>query len=194
MGSRLSAWAGRNVAPLILVPLGALLVWVAIWEVWLPRPVSGPTIGRTVTTVDASAGTRPTHKVTTVVRTAAGASPSSRSETLVIVLLLLGSGAAIVGVFHDRIASIELDKDGLKIALTKSEQAAAAELVGRLARSGAGERTVARALGRYVRAVAARRQPAADGRLAGAVARGPAPGLNTAQAKALADRIADDLA
>ena len=55
-----------------------------------------------------------------------------------IVLLFLGAGAAVVGVFHDRIGTIELDKDGVKITLSKAEQAGAAALVDRLARAGAG--------------------------------------------------------
>ena len=31
-------WLGTNVVPVVLVPLAALLVWVAIWKVWLPDP------------------------------------------------------------------------------------------------------------------------------------------------------------
>ena len=54
--------------------------------------------------------------------------------------------------FHDRISSIELDTDGIKLDLTKAEQAGAAELVGRLAGTGAGAAHRTRsALDRYVR-------------------------------------------
>jgi len=190
---RLLAWTGANIVPLILIPLAAVFVWVAIWQVWLPRPGSGSPTARTVTTVDANAGTRPTHKVTTIVRTAAQASPSRRSETLVLALLFLGAGAAVIGVFHDRIGSIELDKEGLKITLSKAEQAGAAELVDRLARSGAGSRAYARGLRRYLAAVAARRPPTGSLMLAEAARGVTEPGLTAAQASALAQRIADDL-
>jgi hypothetical protein len=184
---RIVGWTTANAAPLLLLPLAALLLWVAIWRIWLPRP-SGGVIDRTVTTVNASAAVRPRHRVTTVVRTAGATGPPRRSETLVIALVFLAVGIAVVGLFHDRIASIELDRDGFKIVLTKPEKEGAAELVERLARSGAGGRTYARALQRYLRAVAARRPavaPTADAAVD--------PGLPAAEALALARAIADEL-
>lgn len=182
-------WIGANIVPLVLIPLAGVFVWVAIWRVWLPRPAGTAAVARTVTTTDADAATRPRHKVTTVTRTAAPASPSRRSEPLVIVLLFLGAGAAVVAVFHDRIGSIELDKDGIKITLTRAEQAGAALLVDRLARAGAGSQKYAQGLQRYLRTVAAQRASPESGSLAEAMA----PGLTAVRAKALAERIADDL-
>jgi hypothetical protein len=192
----LVTWAGANIVPLVLIPLAAVLIWVAIWKVWLPRPGGGTAVARAVTTVDANAGTRPTHKVTTVVKTAGQTAPSRRSEMLVIVLLFLGAGATVIGVFHERIASLEVDKDGVKITLNRAEKDGAAELVDRLARSGAGPRAYANGLHRYLRAVATRR-PAAGGRVLATSDAAPAadpPGLGAAEAKLLAHRIADDLA
>jgi hypothetical protein len=122
-----------------------------------------------------------------------GTSPSRRSEVLALALIFLGAGAAVIAVFHDRIGSLELGKDGVKIELSPAEESGAAQLVGRLAADGAGARAYARGLGRYVRAVSARRPTfpmGAHAQLAGAAM--PA-GLTSEQAVALADRIADDL-
>jgi hypothetical protein len=185
------AWAAANSVPLVLVPLAAVLVWVAIWKVWLPQPATGGATARTVTTVDGSTTTAPAHKVTTVVKTTIAAPPSRRSETFAIVLIFLGAGAAVIAVFHDRIGSIELDRTGIKLDLTKAEQSGAAELVARLAGGGAGSGAYAQALGAYVRGIAARRPAAAAP--AGAVAGAAAPGLNADQASALAERIADQV-
>jgi hypothetical protein len=154
---RATAWAGANFVPLVLLPLAALLVWVAVWRVWLP-PVGGSAeTTRTVTTVDANAPTRPTHRITTVVKTTRLASPSRRSELLALALVFLGAGAAVIGVFHNRIGSLELGKDGVKIDLTAAERSGAAALVGRLAGSGAGPASYAKGLERYVRSLAAQR-------------------------------------
>jgi len=65
-------WLGRNLVPIVLIPLSAVLLWVGIWRVWLPPAGGGGITARTVTTVDANATTRPTHRVTTVVKTTAG--------------------------------------------------------------------------------------------------------------------------
>ena len=173
----IAGWTTANAVPLLLLPLAALLLWVAIWRIWLPRP-SGGVVDRTVTTVNASAAVGPRHQVTTVVRTAGATGPPRRSETLVIALVFLAVGIAVVGLFHDRIASIELDRDGFKIVLTKPEKEGAAELVERLARGGAGGRTYARALQRYLRAVAARRLPSR-----GRPRRRSSPDLTAAQAQ-----------
>jgi hypothetical protein len=181
---RALAWTGANLVPLVLLPLAVLLLWVGIWRVWLPPARSGGVAARTVTTVDAS--TDPTHRVTSVVRSSRSAAPSRRSETLALVLVLLGAGAAVVGVFNRRIASLELGKDGVKIDLTVAERSGAAALVGRLAESGAPARSYGRGVERYLRAVSARRTPSA---VKGLVA----PGLGEAEAAALAGRIADDL-
>jgi hypothetical protein len=182
-------WAGANFAPLVLVPLAAGLIWIAVWRVWLPPAGGGGAIATTVTTVKANAKTKPTHKVTTVVRASRGGSPSRRSEALALALVFLGAGAAIVAVFHDRIASVELGKDGIKLDLDPAAQTGAAALVTRLAASGAPPKTYGRGLDRYLRAVASRPKM---------VGARPGPGAATAgfgseQAVALADRIADDL-
>ena len=71
-------WVGAEIAPLVPLPLAAVLVWVSVWKVWLPSP-------------DA-------------------ATPSRRSVTLAIVLLVLGVSAAVVAVFHDRLRRIELSR------------------------------------------------------------------------------------
>ncbi|TML82989.1 MAG: hypothetical protein E6G08_21090 [Actinobacteria bacterium] len=55
-------WVGAEIAPLVLLPLAAVLVWVSVWKVWLPSPDAG--------------------------------TPSRRSVTLAIVLLVLGVSAA----------------------------------------------------------------------------------------------------
>jgi hypothetical protein len=178
-----AAWAGANFVPLVLIPLAALLVWVAVWRVWLP-PVGGSGItARTVTTVDANAATRPTHRITTVVKTSRVASPSRRSEALALALLFLGAGAAVIGVFHNRIGSLELGKDGVKIDLTAAERSGAAALVGRLAERGAGPASYAQGLDRYVRSLAGQRgHPAVKG-----------AALGPDDAMSIANRIADDL-
>jgi hypothetical protein len=176
-------WVGANFVPLVLIPLAALLVWVAVWRIWLP-PLSGTgASARTVTTVDANDSSQPTHKITTVVKTSRGTSPARRSEVLALALLFLGAGLAVVGVFHNRIGSFEIDKDGVKIDLTETERSGAAALVARLAGSGAPPSSYAEGLDRYMRSLAAR-----DGRCAVSAA---APGAD--DAVLLANRIADDL-
>jgi hypothetical protein len=155
--SGVADWVGSNLVTLVLIPLAALLLWVGIWRVWLPPAPVGGVTARTVTTVDANAGTRPTHKVTTVVKTTRGASPSRRSELLALVLLLAGTGAAVIGVFNRRIGSLELGKDGVKVDLTEAERARAAALVSRLASRGASPSSYGRALDGYVRSVAGSR-------------------------------------
>jgi hypothetical protein len=170
--------------PLVLLRLAALLIWVAVWRIWLPPASGSGAVARTVTTVDADAPTRPTHKVTTVVKASMPAVPSRRSEPLALAVLFLGAGAAVIGVFHDRIGSMQLGKDGVKIDLTEPEAAGASALVGRLASQAAPPVTYARGLDRYLRALASRR------RILGAARSG---GLTEAQARELADRIADGL-
>jgi hypothetical protein len=178
-------------APLVLVPLAALLLWVAIWRIWLPPTRDGGATARTVTTVSSNAPTNPTHKVTTVVKRS-GTTPSRRSEVLALALVFLGAGAAIVGVFNHRIGSFELDKDGVKIVLTPEEQAGAAELVGRLAAGGVDGRAYARGVERYLQAVAVRRP--ASSRVPGARAPlGVSVGLTADEAASLAGGIADTL-
>ena len=182
--SRLAAWVRANLVPLVLIPLAAGLIWVAVWRIWLPPDGSGGAVARSVTTVDANAPTRPTHKVTTVVRTTRAAGPARRSEPLALALVFLGAGAAVVGVFHDRIGSLELGKDGIKIDLTEAEGAGAAQLVERLAAHGAAPATYARGVQRYLRALASRR---------GVRSTSPAGALGPAEAVDLANRIADEL-
>src|SRR5579871_5088066 len=103
---RALGWVGSNFVPIVLIPLAALLLWIAVWRIWLP-PVGGAAVtARTVTTVDASATTRPTHKVTTVVKTTRDSSPSRRSEALALALIFIGAGAAVVAAFNRRIGSV----------------------------------------------------------------------------------------
>ncbi len=155
--TRIATWVGARLVPLVLIPLAALLLWVGIWRVWLPPAGGGVVTARTVTTVDATASSLPTHKVTTVVKTTSGTSPSRRSELLALVLLLVGTGAAVIGVFNDRIGSLELGKDGVKVDLTETERAEAASLVSKLASRGATPGSYGRALDGYVRRVAGSR-------------------------------------
>jgi hypothetical protein len=145
-------WAGDKIAPVVLLPLAAVLVWVSVWRVWLPVPDPG--------------------------------SPSRRSVTLAIVLLVLGVSSAVIAVFHDRLRRIDLSRSGLTITLTPPERAGLGVLVERLARSGASSAKVAEAIRRYLDAVQTKR---------------PAPhlkalaaddGLTAAEAQALAERIA----
>jgi hypothetical protein len=156
--ARIATWTGAHLVPIVLIPLAVVLLWVGIWRVWLPPTGGGAVIARAVTTVDANASTRPTHKVTTVVKTTRGASPSRRSELLALVLLLVGTGAAVIGVFNDRIGSFELGKDGVKVDLTEAERAQAAALVSKLARRGATPNSYGRAIDGYVRSVAVSRR------------------------------------
>jgi hypothetical protein len=145
-------WAGDKIAPVVLLPLAAVLVWVSVWKVWLPVPDAG--------------------------------SPSRRSVTLAIVLLVLGVSSAVIAVFHDRLRRIDLTRSGLTITLTPPERTGLGVLVERLARSGASSAKVAEAIRRYLDAVQTKR---------------PAPhlkalaaddGLTAAEAQALAERIA----
>ena len=188
-----SAWVGRNFAPLLLVPLAGTLLWVAVWRVWLP-PVHGGAVARTVTTVDARDAS---HKVTTIVKTSRAAGPSRRSEALALALVLLGAGATVIAVFHSRIASVDLGKDGVKIELTPAEQGGAAVLAARLASRGAPRSTYGRAFERYLRAVGARRPSTAEGSAhpgrRAAAAPPLAPGLSSREASSLAGSIADEL-
>jgi hypothetical protein len=170
--------------PLVLVPLALVLLWTALWRIWLPPATGSGGAARTVTTVDANAPTRPTHRVTTVVRTTRAAVPPRRSEVLALALLFLASGAAIVGVFHDRIGSIQLGKDGIKIDLSAAEGTGAAALVSALASRGASPQAYASAVQRYLGTLSRRRGAAG-------AALGAAPPLTSEEATALATRIAD---
>jgi hypothetical protein len=145
-------WAGDKIAPLVLLPLAAVLVWVSVWKVWLPAPDLG--------------------------------SPSRRSVTLAIVLLVLGVSSAVIAVFHDRLRRIELSRSGLTITLTPPERAGLGVLVERLAQSGASSEKVAEAIRRYLDAVQVKR-PAAHVKALTAD-----DGLSAAEAQALAERIA----
>jgi hypothetical protein len=144
-------WVGAEIAPLVLLPLAVVLVWVSVWRVWLPAPDAG--------------------------------SPSRRSVTLAIVLLVLGASSAVIGVFHDRLRRIELSRSGLKVTLTPPERAGLGTLVERLAGSGASSEKVAEAVRRYLDAVQTQR-PAVKALTA------EEHGLTAEQAQALADRIA----
>lgn len=174
------AWIRANLVPLVLLPVAACLIWIAVWRVWLPPSGSADAVARSVTTVDANAATRPTHKVTTVVRATRAAGPARRSEPLALALVFLGAGAAVVAVFHDRIGSIQLGKDGIKIELTEAERTGAAQLVERLAADGASPAAYGRGLQRYLGAVASRRGVRAAS-------------TGTLDPVELANRIADEL-
>ena len=144
-------WAGEKIAPLVLLPLAGVLVWVAVWRVWLPAPEAG--------------------------------SPSRRSVTLAIVLLVLGVSSAVIAVFHDRLRRIELSRTGLTVTLTPPERDGLGVLVERLVKGGASSAKVAEAIRRYLDAVQTKRP---------AVKRLTAEehGLTAEQAHALAERIA----
>jgi hypothetical protein len=144
-------WVGAEIAPIVLLPLAAVLVWVSVWRVWLPSPDAG--------------------------------SPSRRSVTLAIVLLVLGVSAAVIAVFHGRLRRIELSRSGLAVTLTPPEKAGLGALVEQLARSGASSEKVAEAIRRYLDAVQAKR-PAPKALVANG------QGLTETQAEALAERIA----
>jgi hypothetical protein len=144
-------WVGAEIAPLVLLPLGAVLVWASVWEVWLPSPEAE--------------------------------TPSRRSVTLAIVLLVLGVGAAIVGVFHNRLRRIELSRTGVTVTLTPPEQTGLGALVEQLARAGASPAKVAEAIRSYLDAVEQKRPV-----VKAAVADGG--GLTTDEARRLAERIA----
>jgi hypothetical protein len=114
----LRRWVGANFAPLVLLALAAVLVWVAIWKVWLPVPGPG--------------------------------APSRRSATLALALLALGVGTAVLGVFHARISSFQLDRSGFKVTLTPEEQEGAHVLVDELGRRGTPREAYVTALERYL--------------------------------------------
>ena len=145
-------WAGDKIAPVVLLPLAAVLVWVSVWKVWLPVPDAG--------------------------------SPSRRSVTLAIVLLVLGVSSAVIAVFHDRLRRIDLTRSGLTITLTPPERTGLGVLVERLAKSGASPAKVAEAIRRYLDAVQAKRP------VAHVKALTADDGLTAAEAQALAERIA----
>ena len=148
-------WVGAEIAPIVLLPLAAVLVWVSVWKVWLPSPDTG--------------------------------TPSRRSVTLAIVLLVLGVSAAVIGVFHDRLRRIEFTRSGLTVSLTPPERDGLGALVERLAQKGASSAKVAEAVRRYLDAVQ-RRRPA---HVKGLTAENGGS-LTVAQAHALAEEIADE--
>jgi len=171
----------------VLIPAAAVLVIVALWSVWLPRTTSGGTVARTTTTIDSNPGLHPTHRVTTIARAVPGRTPSRRSETLTIVLLFLGVGLSLVGVFHRRIGTIDLGRNGIRIELTRAQQAGAARLASRLAATGAPRGTYAVAFERYLSALSRRdshgEQPV----------RSATSAIDEERATGLADAIADAL-
>jgi hypothetical protein len=150
-------WVGAEIAPIVLLPLAAVLVWVSVWKVWLPSPDAG--------------------------------TPSRRSVTLAIVLLVLGVSAAVIGVFHDRLRRIEFSRTGLTVALTPPERDGLGALVERLAQKGASPAKVAEAVRRYLDAVQSTRPSPAKG-----LAAENGRGLTPAQAHSLAEQIADETA
>jgi hypothetical protein len=42
-------WVGAEIAPLVLLPLACVLVWVSVWKVWLPAPDGETPARRSVT-------------------------------------------------------------------------------------------------------------------------------------------------
>ena len=44
-----STWVGAEIAPIVLLPLAAVLVWVSVWKVWLPPLDPGAPSRRSVT-------------------------------------------------------------------------------------------------------------------------------------------------
>jgi hypothetical protein len=147
------SWLGAQLAPLVLLPLAAVLLWVAIAKVWLPAPDGPGPSQHSVTTVERNTATTPTVTTTTVTKTSDDA-PSRRSETLAITLLLLGCGIAVAGLFARRLGSIDLGPDGVKVTLTPPEKKALASLIDTLGNRGADSETVATGIERYLGAVA----------------------------------------
>ena len=123
------AWLSENVVPLLLLPLAALLLWIAIWRIWLPADEGRTGVVRTVTTTQRSGSATAGGAVVAIERATSVAAPSRRSETLVVVLLLLAVGSAGVGLFHRRLISVDVGPDGFKITLTHNEKQALAGLV-----------------------------------------------------------------
>src|SRR5256885_15826482 len=109
-------WVGAEIAPIVLLPLAAVLVWVSVWKVWLPSPDAG--------------------------------TPSRRSVTLAIVLLVLGVSAAVIAVFHNRLRRIELSRPGLTGAPTPPERRGLRGAVERLLPKGAAAAKVAQGVRR----------------------------------------------
>jgi hypothetical protein len=148
-------WVGAEIAPIVLLPLAAVLVWASVWKIWLPSPDAG--------------------------------TPSRRSVTLAIVLLVLGLSAAVIGVFHDRLRRVEFSRTGLTVTLTPPERDGLGALVERLAQKGASSAKVAEAVRRYLDAVESRRPAHVKGLTAE-----NGRGLTAAQAHALAEQIAGE--
>src|SRR2546423_11142422 len=92
-------WVGAEIAPLVLLPLAAVLVWVSVWKVWLPSPDAG--------------------------------TPSRRSVTLAIVLLVLGVSAAVIAVFHNRLRRIQPSRPSPTGALPPPQRAWLGRAAGR---------------------------------------------------------------
>jgi hypothetical protein len=90
----------------------------------------------------------------------------------------------VIAVFHNRLRRIELSRSGLAVTLTPAERDGLGSLVEQLVQKGASPAKVAEAIRRYLDAVQTRRPPA----------KALAPdgsGLTSAQAQALAERIAE---
>src|SRR5437870_1494542 len=51
-------WVGAEIAPIVLLPLAAVLVWVSVWKVWLPSPDAGTPSRRSVAPRDRAARAR----------------------------------------------------------------------------------------------------------------------------------------
>jgi len=130
-------------------------------------------------------------------------SPSRRSVTVALALLVLGVGSAVVGLFHERLGSVKLSPTGIDVELTRAQQAGAQELVAALAARNAPASAYVEGMKRYVdglqgrdgaRATASRPGRGGARRAAAADADDvPAGGGNGAYVE-LADRIAGEVA
>src|SRR5579862_4752615 len=119
-------------------------------------------------------------------------SPSRRSNTLTIALLVLGVGTAILGLMHDRIASLKASTTGFELTLTPEQQEGAQELVNQLAAKNAPASAYAEGLKRYVARLP--KTKAAHAHAPAAAAAHTNGGGSTGDFKQLAQQIASDLA
>ena len=131
-------------------------------------------------------------------------SPSRRSVTVALALLVLGVASAVVGLFHERLGSVKLSPSGIDVELTKAEQAGAQELVSALGARNAPASAYVEGMQRYVERLPARARvrapaPTRRGRAGGrAIAPGNADGVAAGGGDGayveLADRIAGEVA
>jgi len=77
-------------------------------------------------------------------------SPSRRSTTVSLALLVLGVASAVVGLFHERLNSIKISTSGIEIEMTKAQRAGALELVSALGTRNAPRNAYVKGLRLYI--------------------------------------------